>query len=174
MLAGLASALATLLRPDGIVLFASIAFGLLVYSIRKRHSIRSNSTSSRPATQPASATLPGLSLRNSLAATSVFCVAALLPLVPWTVRNWADFHVFQPLAPRYGDPGEPSIAGARRWLRTWTIEFVDTANVCWNFPGEAIDLASIPPRAFDSPQQRDANPRAHRRVQPDQLTAAIA
>jgi hypothetical protein len=148
ILAGLASALATLLRPDGIVLFASIAFGLFLYSIR------SNSTSSRPVTQPASATLPGPSLRRSLAATFIFCVAALLPLVPWTVRNWVDFHVFQPLAPRYSDPGEPSIAGARRWLRTWTLEFVDTANVCWNFPGEAIDLASIPPRAYDSPQQR--------------------
>jgi hypothetical protein len=150
ILAGLASALATLLRPDGIVLFASIALGLFIYSIRNRYS-----TNGRPLTQPASATSRGLSLRRSLAATSIFCMAALLPLVPWIVRNWADFHVFQPLAPRYGDPGEASIAGARRWLRTWTIEFVDTANVCWNFPGEAVDLASIPPRAFDSPQQRE-------------------
>jgi hypothetical protein len=150
ILAGLASALATLLRPDGIVLFASIALGLFAYSIRNLYS-----TTSRPVAQSVSATPPSLSLRRNLAATFIFCVAALLPLVPWIVRNWADFHVFQPLAPRYSDPGEPSIAGARRWLRTWTIEFVDTANVCWNFPGEAIDLASIPPRAYDSPQQRE-------------------
>ncbi len=149
ILAGLASALATLLRPDGIVLFASIGFGFCLYLIRNLYSIRS-----RPLTQPASATPPGLSLRSNFAAVFIFCVAALLPLVPWTVRNWVDFHVFEPLAPRYGDPGEISIAGARRWLRTWTIEFVDTANVCWNFPGEALDLASIPPRAYDSPQQR--------------------
>jgi hypothetical protein len=150
ILAGLASALATLLRPDGIVLFASIGLGLFVYSVRGENSIRS-----RPVKQPASATPPSLSLRRNLAATFIFCVAALLPLVPWIVRNWADFHVFQPLAPRYSDPGERSIAGARRWLRTWTIEFVDTANVCWNFPGEAIDLASIPPHAYDSLQQRE-------------------
>jgi hypothetical protein len=155
ILAGLASALATLLRPDGIVLFASIAFGLFVYSIRKRYSIRGNPTSSRPVTQPAGANPPCLSLRSRLAATFIFCVAALLPLVPWTVRNWTDFHVFQPLAPRYADPGEPSIASARRWLRTWTIEYVNTANVCWNFPGDTIDLADIPPRAYDSPQQRE-------------------
>ncbi len=150
VLAGLASALATLLRPDGIVLFASIGLALFVFSIRNLYSIRS-----RPLTQPASATPPGLSLRSNFGALSIFCVAALLPLVPWTVRNWADFHVFQPLAPRYGDPDEPSIAGARRWLRTWTVEYVNTANVCWNFPGEALDLASIPARAYDSPQQRE-------------------
>jgi hypothetical protein len=84
----------------------------------------------------------------------LYCLAALLPLVPWTVRNYATFHVFQPLAPRYADPGEVSIAGARRWLRTWIVEYVSTANVCWNFPGDTIDLADLPPRAFDSPQQR--------------------
>jgi hypothetical protein len=155
ILAGLASALATLLRPDGIVLFASIALGLFLYSIRNGHKILSGSTSSQPGAKPARPAPPNSALKNSLAALSIFCAAALLPLVPWTSRNWANFHVFQPLAPRYGDPGEASIAGARRWLRTWTIEFVDTANVCWNFPGEAIDLASIPPRAFDSPQQRE-------------------
>jgi hypothetical protein len=149
ILAGLASALATLLRPDGIVLFASIGLALFVYSIRN-YSIRS-----WPVTQSASVASPSPVLRGSLVATSIFCVAALLPLVPWIARNWADFHVIQPLAPRYGDPGEPSIAGARRWLRTWTIEYVNTANVCWNFPGEAIDLASIPSRAYDSPQQRE-------------------
>jgi hypothetical protein len=154
ILAGLASALAALLRPDGIVLFASIALGLFIYSIRNGYSILRDSTSSQPGAKSARPAFLSFALKNSLAAVSIFCVAALLPLVPWTVRNWMDFHVFQPLAPRYGDPGEPSIAGARRWLRTWTIEYVDTANVCWNFPGEAIDLASIPPRAFDSPQQR--------------------
>jgi hypothetical protein len=150
VVAGLASALATLLRPDGIVLFASIGLGLFVYSIRGGYTIRSRSVA-----RPARPAVPSLALRGSLAAVSVFCAAASLPLVPWIVHNWADFHVFQPLAPRYADPGEPSIAGARRWLRTWTIEYVNTANVCWNFPGDNIDLADIPPRAFDSPEQRE-------------------
>lgn len=139
ILAGCAAALAALLRPDGIVLLPAIALGLFVYTLR-----------ARTAAQPSQA-----ALRRSLAAASIFCIAALLPLVPWTVRNWEVFRIFQPLAPRYGDPGEPSIAGARRWLRTWTVEFVNTANVCWNFPGDTIDLADIPPRAFDSPQQRE-------------------
>ncbi|MGA2569374.1 MAG: glycosyltransferase family 39 protein [Terracidiphilus sp.] len=139
LLAGAASALAMLLRPDGAALPAAIALGLFLYTFRAR-------ASAQPALH---------ALRRSLAATTIFCCAALLPLVPWTIRNWVDFHTFQPLAPRYGDPGEQSIAGARRWLRTWTVEFVSTANVCWNFPGDTIDLADLPPRAFDSPQQRE-------------------
>ncbi len=139
ILAGLASALAALLRPDGILLFASIGLALSLHSLR-----------TRPGTKPTRRLL-----QRNLATLFIFCAAALLPLVPWTVRNWMDFHVFQPLAPRYADPGEPSIAGARRWLRTWTIEYVNTANVCWNFPGDTIDLADIPARAFDSPQQRE-------------------
>ncbi len=137
-LAGCAAALSTLLRPDGIFLFAAIALGLFFYTSR-----------SRIAAQPVH-----LALRRSLAATSIFCIIALLPLVPWTVRNWQVFHIFQPLAPRYADPGELSIAGARRWLRTWTIDFADTAVVCWQFPGNFVDPIDIPPRAFDSPQQR--------------------
>jgi hypothetical protein len=139
ILAGCAAALGTLLRPDGIFLFAAIAFSLFFYTLRNR-----------VAAQPAR-----VAFGSSLAVTSIFSLVAVLPLVPWTVRNWEVFHIFQPLAPRYADPGEFSIAGARRWLRTWTIEFVNTANVCWNFPGGAIDLADLPPRAFDSRQQRE-------------------
>jgi len=137
-LAGCAAALGTLLRPDGIFLFAAIALGLFFYTLR-----------SRAAAKPAK-----LAFGRSLAITSIFSLVALLPLVPWTVRNWEVFHIFQPLAPRYSDPGELSIAGARRWLRTWTIDFVDTAVVCWQFPGNFVDPIDIPPRAFDSPQQR--------------------
>jgi len=144
ILAGLASAFAALLRPDGILLFASIGLALFLYSLRRR-----------TVAQPAGPAFPRFVFRRNLATISIFSIASLLPLVPWTVRNWVDFHVFQPLAPRYADPGEPSIAGARRWLRTWTVEYVNTANVCWNFPGDTIDLADLPARAFDSPQQRE-------------------
>lgn len=138
ILAGCAAALGTLLRPDGIFLFAAIAIGLFLYTLRKR-----------VAAQPAP-----VAFSHTLAVTSIFSLAALLPLVPWTVRNWEVFHIFQPLAPRYGDPGELSIAGARRWLRTWTVEFVDTAVVCWKFPGDFVDPLDIPQGAFDSPEQR--------------------
>jgi len=139
ILAGCGAALAMLLRPDGLVLFVALAGGLFWYILRRP----AKTSSAQPA------------LRRALAATSLFCFVALLPLVPWTIRNWAQFHVIQPLAPRYADPGEPSIAAARSWLRTWTVEYVSTVNVCWNFPGDPIDPADLPTRAFDSPQQRE-------------------
>jgi hypothetical protein len=139
ILAGCGAGLGMLLRPDALVFFVALAGGLFWYILR-RHA---KTSSARPA------------FRRALAATSLFCFVALLPLVPWALRNWAQFHVFQPLAPRYADPGEFSIAGARSWLRTWTVEYVSTANVCWNFPGGPIDPADLPPRAFDSPQQRE-------------------
>jgi hypothetical protein len=139
ILAGCGAALGTVLRPDGIFLAEAIAFGLFFYTLRSGIAVRS----------------AVVVLRRSVAAAAIFCFVALLPLVPWTVRNWQVFHVFQPLAPRYADPGELSIAGARRWLRTWTVEFVDTAVVCWHFPGDFVDPLDVPDRAFDSPAQRD-------------------
>jgi hypothetical protein len=138
ILAACAAGLAMVLRPDGVALLIAIAAGLFVYSRRGF----SSSKVSR------------VSLRRPLAVAALFCVVALLPLVPWTIRNWTTFHVFQPLAARFADPGEVSIAGPRRWLRTWTVEYINTANVCWNFPGDTIDLADIPSRAYDSPEQR--------------------
>jgi hypothetical protein len=141
VLAGCAAALAMLLRPDGVVLFVAIGGGLFWYTLRHRATIDAVAAPSRS------------TFRRALAAASFFSVVALLPLVPWTIRNYTTFHVFQPLAAR-ADPGEVWIAGPRRWLRTWTAEYINTANVCWNFPGDTIDLADIPARAYDSPEQR--------------------
>jgi hypothetical protein len=135
---GCAAALAMLLRPDGVAWFAAIGAGFFFYLLRRNEALKPNRNA----------------LPRALAISALFTAVAWLPLVPWTIRNWTTFHVFQPLAPRYADPGELSIAGPRSWLRTWTIEYVNTANVCWNFPGDTIDLADIPPRAYDSPQQR--------------------
>jgi hypothetical protein len=138
VLAGVAAALAILLRPDGLVLFLALASGIFWYTLR-----------CAPARPPAPR-----AFRRAFSASLLFSLVALSPLVPWTIRNAVRFHIFQPLAPRYADPGETSIAGARSWLRTWTIDYVSTANVCWNFPGDTIDLADIPSRAYDSPEQR--------------------
>ncbi len=78
----------------------------------------------------------------------------LLPLVPWTARNWHTFHRFQPLAPRFAtDPGEFNPYGFQRWYRTWAIEFASTENVYWNYGGGSIEPGDLPSRAFDSDAQ---------------------
>jgi 4-amino-4-deoxy-L-arabinose transferase-like glycosyltransferase len=81
-------------------------------------------------------------------------VLTLLPLVPWTVRNWRVFHVFEPLAPRFAtDPGELVNYGFQRWFRTWGVDFASTENVYWNYDGSPIAISDLPNRAFDSNAQ---------------------
>jgi hypothetical protein len=74
--------------------------------------------------------------------------------MPWTLRNWRTFHVFQPLAPRYAtDPGEIVPRGFQRWFRTWAIDFASTEDVYWNYNGAAVEISDLPARAFDSDDQ---------------------
>ena len=81
---------------------------------------------------------------------------SLAPLVPWTVRNWRDFHRFQPLAPRYAsDPDEFVPSGFDKWMRTWVVDYVSTEEVYWQVPGDDVDLHNLPSRAFDSAQERE-------------------
>jgi 4-amino-4-deoxy-L-arabinose transferase-like glycosyltransferase len=88
-----------------------------------------------------------------LPAVVVSCLT-VLPLVPWTARNWRDFHVLQPLAPKYAnDVNEWNAYGFDRWYRTWAIDFASTATVYWQFDGQTISIADLPDRAFDSKQQ---------------------
>jgi 4-amino-4-deoxy-L-arabinose transferase-like glycosyltransferase len=85
---------------------------------------------------------------------ALVCVLTVLPLVPWTARNWRVFHVFEPLAPRYAtDPGDRINYGFQRWYRTWAVEFASTELVYWNYDGFSIDVATLPDRAFDSNAQ---------------------
>jgi hypothetical protein len=87
---------------------------------------------------------------------SILCAVILLPLVPWTARNWHDFRVVQPLAPRYAnDPGELVGYGFNHWYRSWAIDFASTEDVYWSLNGSAIQIDDIPTRAFDSDAQYD-------------------
>ena len=138
ILAGCASALAMLLRPDGALLFVALAAGLFFYILRDRapQGMR-------------------LALRRSLTTTSIYCAIAMAPIAVWTLRNWVIFQVFQPLAPRHlNDPGERANVGVYHWIRTWSFEYVSTADVFWQVGVGPIDPGDLPARAFDSPAQR--------------------
>ncbi|MGH9561212.1 MAG: ArnT family glycosyltransferase [Terracidiphilus sp.] len=136
--AGCAAALAMLLRPDGVLLFVTLAGGLFFYIIRSR------------AAQSIS-----FALRRSFTLISIYCAVALAPIAAWTVRNWVTLRVVQPLAPRYlNDPGDRVNTGIYRWMRTWTVEYVSTATVFWQVGTGPIDPPALPARAFDSPAQQ--------------------
>ena len=127
-----ALAYAILLRPEQGLLAAAI-MPAMFWSIR--HDLGSRG---------ASAVLPVL--------VAGLCV--LLPLLPWTVRNWRTFHVFEPLAPRYAtDPGEKIPRGFQRWFKTWAIDFSSTENVYWNWDSDEVNIDDVPSRAFDSNEQ---------------------
>jgi hypothetical protein len=84
-------------------------------------------------------------------------MCVLLPLVPWTIRNARTFYIFQPLAPRYAnDPGELAPLGFARWYRTWAIDFASTDEVYWNYSGDRIELADLPPRVFNVGSQSES------------------
>ena len=65
-------------------------------------------------------------------AGALVLAVSLAPLVPWTIRNWRDFHRFEPLAPRYAsDPDEFVPSGFDKWVRTWIVDYVSTDEVYW-------------------------------------------
>ena len=118
-----------LLRPDGVLLTAAFCAGVLWYT---RESAGA-----------------GRGLRLAVVAG----LLAVLPLVPWTIRNYRTFHVIEPLAPRYvNNPGEFVPAGFFRWMRTWSVNFVDAGTVFWNLNGE-IDPEDVPARACSTAAQ---------------------
>ncbi len=133
---GLAIAAGILLRPDAGILLAAIGGYLLIQLCRRPDK------------------------RRIISAGVLVSVVSLAPLIPWTVRNWRVFHVFQPLAPRYANnPWEFVPAGFNRWIKTWLVDYVSVDDVYWQVPGDAIEITKLPPRAFDSAEQRAATER---------------
>jgi hypothetical protein len=125
---GVWTSAAIYMRPDACLLMAPFSAALL-YLLFRRPSLR----------------------YKILLAEALLLLSACAPLVPWTLRNWRTFHVFQPLAPRYAnDPGEFVPMGFNHWVKTWLVDFVSVDEVFWHVPVDPIDPASLPQRAFDS------------------------
>ncbi len=130
--AGIWTAAGILLRPDGGLLLAALGLGLIILLFRSGHRMR------------------------IVTAGTLLVITSLAPLVPWTVRNWRTFHVFQPLAPRYAnDPGESVPRGFNQWTKSWIADYVSVHEIYWHAEEEPIDAGLLPERAFDSRQQYD-------------------
>lgn len=129
---GTALACGILLRPDGGILLAAIGGYLGVRLI-----------------------LNAQQRRDIFLAGVIVSAVALAPLVPWTVRNWRDFHQFQPLAPRYANaPYEFVPRGLQRWVRTWMADYTSVAEFYWAYGERPFDSSKLPSRAFDSAEER--------------------
>lgn len=130
---GVAISCIILLRPDGGILLIALGFYLLFRLARR-----------------------SLERAHLFWAGVLVLAISLAPLVPWTIRNWRDFHRFQPLVPESAsDPDEFSPDGFEKWVRTWAADYVSTEEVYWQVPDDKIDLGLLPSRAFDSPAERE-------------------
>jgi 4-amino-4-deoxy-L-arabinose transferase-like glycosyltransferase len=132
MLAGLWTAAGILMRPDGGLVLVPFGLALIVCFFRS--------------SQRKQVFLAGVLL----------AVTTLGLLVPWTVRNWRTFHVFQPLTtPHATDPGESVLYGVDRWVKSWIVDYASVEDVAWHIEGEPVDFNLLPERAFDSRLEYD-------------------
>ncbi len=128
---GLAIAGGIFMRPDGGILLAGIGAYLVWRFIRTRQT-------------------------RLIAGIVLITLFSLAPLVPWTVRNWRLYHLFQPLTPMAANAPDEFVAhGFDRWTRTWIADYSSLEDIGFRVPLEEIDIADLPPRAFDTAEQRD-------------------
>lgn len=145
-LCGVACAGAILLRPDGGLLLGCIGIPVLAYAWQMRED----------SPKPAARLKATSSARELVLGMVLVSVVALAPLVPWTIRNWRVFHVFQPLVSVHAtDPDESMPLGWDRWFKTWLIDYSNVVDIGFNVPGDPIDVGDVPDRAYTSIAQRE-------------------
>jgi len=82
-------------------------------------------------------------------------MACVLPLLPWAVRNAITLHEVQFLAPKNSNlPSELVPKGFMAWEKTWLFRVRDAYQVSWKLNGEAIEIETIPARAFDNAEEK--------------------
>src|SRR5256714_1533904 len=93
--------------------------------------------------------------RAHLAACVIFGASLTLTLVPWTIRNWRVFHLFQPLAPVHAEMPEEFVPlGYARWLKTWLDDQRYVEDFWWPLDVAPMDVDDLPDSAFDSADER--------------------
>lgn len=142
---GLIAGTAVLFRPDSGLFALAIGLTLVVAVLGRASDVKLSSWRLDVVYRTARASYLGAIL------TLAFCAV----LVPWTVRNYRVFHLFQPLAPAHAEmPGEFVPRGYFAWLRTWIDDGRYIGPVLWSLDSAPIKLADIPDRAFDSADEK--------------------
>jgi hypothetical protein len=86
---------------------------------------------------------------------AAFSIAFIVVLLPWTIRNYEVFELFQPLSPAHAEmPGEFVAHGYNRWLRTWVDDSRYVETTLWNLDEKRISINKLPRTAFDSDDER--------------------
>src|SRR6185503_9640389 len=138
IITGLIAGVSVLFRPDSGLFAAAIGVTLVLLAVQawwRR-------------------TLPRIS--EPFISAFLFSLAFCIVLTPWTIRNRRVFHVFQPLAPAHGEmPGEFVPRGYLLWLRTWLDDSAYISPVLWSLDTRPIRITDFPPKAFDSPEERE-------------------
>jgi hypothetical protein len=143
---GVIGGLAVLFRPDSGLFVASIGLTLVGATASRIHKHRA----------------PGLwrATRRIVPQSSglvlVFALGFSLVLVPWTIRNYKVFHLFQPLAPAHAEmPGEFVPRGYLKWVRTWIEDQRDIGPALWSLDEHTLKLSDFPEQAFASPAEKE-------------------
>jgi hypothetical protein len=142
---GLISGIAVLFRPDSGLFALAIGITLVASLLGRAGDVKLDTKRKELLYRSARASYLG----------AVFSLAFCVVLVPWTVRNYRVFHLFQPLAPAHAEmPGEFVPRGYLTWLRTWIDDSRYVGPVLWALETSPIKLADIPNNAFDSADEK--------------------
>jgi hypothetical protein len=100
--------------------------------------------------------LPERKFRDLARVVAYSAAACLLPLAPWAVRNAVTLHEVQLLAPKNSNlPGELVPYGFMAWEKTWLYRVKDCYLAPWKLNSEAIDVNSLPAKAFESAEEKE-------------------
>jgi hypothetical protein len=142
---GLLAGLSVLFRPDSGLFALAVGLTLVTATLGRSSEVK--------LARPRNEILYRTARTSYLGA--VFSLAFCLVLVPWAVRNYRVFHLFQPLSPAHAEmPGEFVPRGYLTWVRTWIDDGRYIEPAIWQLDAAPIKLSSFPDRAFDSAEEK--------------------
>lgn len=142
---GLLAGMAVLFRPDSGLIALAIGITLVVATLGRPGDLKLSTKREEILYRTARTSYLG----------AVFTLAFCAVLVPWAIRNYRVFNIFEPLAPAHAEmPGEFVPRGYLTWVRTWLDDSRYIGPVVWSLDSAPIKLADIPDRAFDSADEK--------------------